>query len=109
MLESLVGSTNAERVLLFLSEREKGYAQEIADTFNVAPSQVQRILDRMERDGLLVSNTIGRTRQYEFNPRFAFRDDVKSLFLKALSMYPDDVQKALKKDRRRPRRKGKPL
>ena len=45
MFESLVGSTNAERVLLFLAARDKGYAQEIAETFDIALSQVQRILD----------------------------------------------------------------
>jgi adenosyl cobinamide kinase/adenosyl cobinamide phosphate guanylyltransferase len=109
MLESLVGSTNAERILLFMAEREKGYAQEIAKTFDVAPSQIQRVLDRMERDGMFVSNEVGRTRVYEFNPRFPFRDDVKAMFSKALTMYPDEIQAAIRKGRRRPRRKDKPL
>lgn len=109
MLESLVGSTNAERVLLFLAARDKGYAREIAQTFDVAPSQVQRVLDRMERDGLLVSGEVGRARVYEFNPRFPFRDQVKSLFLDALERYPESLQEKLTKNRRRPRRKGKPL
>ena len=109
LLESLVGCTNAERILLFMAARDKGYAQEIAKTFDVAPSQVQRILDRRERDGMLVSNEIGRTRVYEFNPRFPLKDEVKAMFSKALMMYPDDIQKAVKKQRRRPRRKGKRL
>ncbi len=109
MLEALVGSPNAERVLLFLSEREQGYPAEIAKTFNVAPSQVQRVMERMERDGLLVAKNVGRTRLYEFNPRFAFKDKVVDLFRDALSRYPEELQDKVSLNRRRPRRKGKPL
>ena len=52
MLEALVGSTNAERILLFLSTRGEGYANEIANTYDVGPSLIQKQLDRMEREGL---------------------------------------------------------
>jgi DNA-binding MarR family transcriptional regulator len=109
MLEALVGSTAAERVLLFLSVRGSGYAREIADLYGTGPSQVQRVLDRMERDGMLVSRTVGRTRVYEFSPRFPLRDNVRALFREALNYYPDDLQSQLSFSRKRPRRKGKPL
>jgi hypothetical protein len=46
---------------------------------------------------------------YEFNPRFPFRDQVKALFLDALARYPENLQEKLTKNRRRPRRRGKPL
>ena len=109
MLEALVGSPNAERVLLFIAERERGYPAEIARTFGVAPSQVQRVMERMERDGLLVAQDVGRTRLYEFNPRFAFKDRVIDLFKDALSRYPEELQEKIALNRRRPRRKGKRL
>ena len=109
MLEALVGSPNAERVLLFISERERGYPAEIARTFDVAASQIQRVMERMERDGLLVAQDVGRTRVYEMNPRFAFRAKVVELFKDALSRYPEELQAKVKTIRRRPRRKGKPL
>jgi len=109
MLEALVGSPNAERILLFLAERERGYPAEIAKTFNVAPSQIQRVMERMERDGLLVAQNIGRTRLYEINPRFAFKTKVVDLFKDALSRYPEELQAKVKLNRRRPRRKGKPF
>jgi len=109
MLEALVGSPNAERVLLFLAERDRGYPAEIAKTFGVAPSQIQRVMERMERDGLLVAQDVGRTRVYEFNPRFAFRGSVISLFREVLARYPQPIQDAIRLNRRRPRRKGKPL
>ena len=34
MIETLLGSTNAERVLLFLLARDEGYATQIADFFD---------------------------------------------------------------------------
>ena len=109
MLEALVGSTNAERVLLFLSARKEGYASEIARTYGVGPSLIQKQLDRMERDGLLVAQQVGRTRVYSFNPRFPFVAEVRGLMLKALEKYPDELQGKIRLDRRRPRRKGKPF
>lgn len=109
MLEGLLGSTNAERVLLFLAARGEAYANEIAATFDVGPSMIYKQLDRMERGGLLVSKEVGRTRVYTFNPRFAFKEEVVALMTKALSLYPQEFQDKLRLDRRRPRRKGKPL
>ena len=109
MLEALVGSTNAERVLLFLTARGEGYASEIARTYGVGPSLIQKQLDRMERDGMLVAQQLGRTRVYSFNPRFPFEAEVRALMLKALQLYPQEFQDKLNLNRRRPRKKGKPL
>ena len=109
MIEAIVGSEGAERVLLFLAARDEGYASEIADQWQMDVSTVQSQLKRMERDGLLVSGTQGRTRIYRFNPRFAFKDEVEALLKKALLRLPDAVRGTLLMDRRRPRRTGKPL
>jgi predicted transcriptional regulator len=109
MLEAVVGSEGAERVLLFLAARGQGYALEIADTFGMSVSNVQKHLERMERDGLLISEKIGRTRVYRFNPRFAFKQEVQALLDKVLSVAPIPLKEQLLLDRRRPRRKGKPL
>jgi len=63
----------------------------------------------MERDGLLMNEKIGRTRIYRVNPRYAFKKEVETLLDKALSIAPDALRNRLLLDRRRPRRKGKPL
>ncbi len=78
MLEAVVGSEGAERVMLFIAAREKGYAKEIADTYQMPVSNVQKQLERMERDGLLVNTKAGRTRIYQINPRYAFKEEVES-------------------------------
>ena len=109
MLEAVVGSTNAERVLLFMAAREQGYAAEIARTYGVGASMIQKQLDRMERDGLLVNQPVGRTRMYFFNPRFTLTKEVKALALAALDKYPAEFQEKLTMVRKRPRKARKVL
>ena len=109
MLEAVLGSLSAERVLLFLAAKEEGYATEIARTFDTDLSPIQKQLERMERDGLLVNRQVGRTRLYSFNPRYAFVPEVKAMMEKALEFCPDELRETLLFDRRRPRKVGKLL
>ena len=109
MLEAVLGSTSAERVLLFLVAREEGYATEIARTFDTDLSPIQKQLDRMERDGLLVNKVVGRTRVYSINPRFAFKQELEAMVAKAIELSPVKLQETLVLNRRRPRKKSKPL
>lgn len=109
MLEAILGSTSAERVLLFIAARDQGYAAEIARLFDTNLSQMQKQLDRMERDGLLISEKTGTTRMYRFNPRYAFLGEIQQLMTKALELCPKKLQDELLLNRRRPRKKNKPL
>lgn len=109
MIEVLLGSKNAERVLLYLFIREEGYAREIASFYNTDLKPIQMQLDKFEKGGVLVSRSIGRTRPYQFNPRYPFLNELKALLEKALSFYPAKEQEELKMNRRRPRAKGKAL
>lgn len=109
MIEVLFGSKNAERVLVYLFTREEGYAREIASFYNTDLKPIQMQLDKFEKGGVLVSRSIGRTRPYEFNPRYPFLNELKALLEKALSFYPAKEQEELKMNRRRPRAKGKML
>ena len=109
MLEPLLGSVNAERVLLFLLARDEGYASEIAAFFDTDLFGIQKQLDKMETGGVLASRTAGRTRLYRFSPRYAFVKELKALLQKALSFYPPEEQERLLVVHRRPRRRGKPL
>ncbi len=109
MLEAVLGSTNAERVLLFIFARGQGYATEIAQLYETDLSPIQKQLARMERDGLLINKRIGRTLVYEFNPRYAFLKEVKQLLEKALQFAPADLREKFVMSRTRPRKVGKPL
>ena len=109
MLEPILGSLSAERVLLYLYARSAGYAREIARYFETSVTPIQKQLDRLELGGVLVSRSVGRTRLFEFNPRYPFIDELTGLLEKALSFYPESERDALVRNRRRPRRHGKPL
>ncbi len=109
MLEPLLGSTNAERVLLFVATRSEGYASEIAKHYDTDLYGIQKQLDKLEQGGVLISRQVGRTRLYNLSPRYAFLPELKALLDKALSFYPPEEQERLTIMRRRPRRKGKPL
>jgi predicted transcriptional regulator len=109
MIESLLGSKNAERVLLYLLARNEGYTREIARFWGADPDSTQKQLARLERGGVLDSKSVGRTRVYRFNPRYSFLKELKALLHKALSFYSPDEQERLLVVRRRPRRKDKPL
>jgi len=109
MIETLLGSKNAERVLVYIFSRDEGYAREIASFFGVDLKPIQMQLDKFEKSGVLVSRLVGRTRPYLFNPRYPFLSELKALLEKALSFYTAKEQEELTMNRRRPRAKGKSL
>ena len=109
MIEPILGSASSERVLMFLFARDQGYAREIARFFNSDLAPIQKQLEKLENGGVLVSKLAGRTRVFSFNPRYPMLDEVRKLLEKTLQFYPDDTHEALTMERRRPRRRGKPL
>ena len=109
MLKPLFGTENSERVLIFLLTRNEGYAREIAQFFDTNLYAIQRQLDKLESGGVLVSHTAGRTRLYQFNPRYPFLNELRQLLEKALAFYPEGVRENLMMNRRRPRKRDKPL
>jgi hypothetical protein len=108
MLEPLLGSTNAERVLMFIAIRSEGYSTEIAHFFDTDVYGIQRQIEKFETAGILIAKQAGRTRIYQFSPRYAFIKQLRALLDKAFSFYPPEEQERLKIIRKRPRRKGKP-
>ena len=109
MLETLLGSTSCEQVLLFILAREEGYPREIARFFDVDYRPIRNQLDKLEAGGILRSRSAGKTRLYSFNPRCPFQNELKTLLSKVMTFCPEDLKKRLLINRRRPRRRGKPL
>jgi DNA-binding transcriptional ArsR family regulator len=108
LLEPILGSVNAERVLVYLFARGEGYAREIARFFGADPDSIQKQLVKLETGGVLISREVGRTVTYQFNPRYAFLPELKALLEKALQFYPEEERERIVMSRRRPRRRGKP-
>ncbi len=109
MLESLFGSRSCERVLLFVLARDQGYPREIARFFETDYRPIRNQLDKLEKGGVLRSRLAGRTRLYSFNPRYPFLRELKALLEKAMIFCPEEIRDKLLMNRRRPRRRGKPL
>ncbi len=108
MLEPLIGSISAERVLIYILARDEGYAREIARFFGTDPDSIQKQLVKFEAGGILVSRTVGRTILYSFDPRYPFLKELKALLEKTLVFYSDEEREQMLMNRRRPRKSGKP-
>ena len=108
MLESLFGSKNRERVLVFLVVNGEGYARQISRFFQADLAPIQNQLNRLEAGGVLYSRKAGRTRIFGLNPRYPFLKELTDLIEKTLSFYSESERERLEMVRRRPRRKGKP-
>lgn len=109
MIADLVSGKSSEAVLLYLTNYGEGYAHGIADTFNMRLSAIQRALKKFEDAGILVSRLKGRTRVFEWNPRYPLRKELLELLEKALQLLPREDIRKYYRQRTRPRRTGKPL
>jgi predicted ArsR family transcriptional regulator len=109
MLGELFGSKNRERVLQYIDVNGEGYAKEIADFYDSSVDPIKKQLERLEAGGILVSQTVGRTRLFMLNPRYAFKDELHALLKRAREFYKPCEQERLQMQRKRPRRTGKPL
>jgi predicted ArsR family transcriptional regulator len=109
MFEAVFGNATVEKVLLFLYRHKQGYPKEIADRFDLAVNAVQQQLKRLELGNVVVNRQLGRTRMYEFNPRYPLRRELENLLEKAFSFLPKDQVERFYTARTRPRRPGKTL
>ncbi|NGX33745.1 MAG: hypothetical protein K1060chlam1_00086 [Candidatus Anoxychlamydiales bacterium] len=111
MLEPIFGGKNIEKILFFLLIHQRCYGRQLSRTFQTALSPIQKALDRLETGGIIVSFLEGKTRMYQFNPRYPFLQELKTLLEKAYLFLPQEFKNQYyePKIRKRPRRKGKPL
>jgi predicted transcriptional regulator len=105
----LFGSEAAKQTLLYIENYEKGYAAEIAETFGVSASMIQKQLNKFEEADVLVATKFGRLKVFEFNPRYPVLNELKSLLSGLLALQSKADTKNFFRKRSRPRRKGKPL
>ncbi|HLD73601.1 MAG TPA: winged helix-turn-helix domain-containing protein [Bdellovibrionota bacterium] len=109
MLEALLGNKTAESTLLYLANYDEGYASAIAHTYDISLNMVQKQLARLEMGQIVVSHWVGKTRVYQLNPRWFFFKDLYQLLTKALEAVSEEDIRKYYRQRRRPRRKDKPL
>jgi len=105
-LIGLFGSESAYRVLMYLENYSKGYASQIARTFDISLNQAQNQLKKFEEIGLLVSRREGTTRMYYFR-QSPVTDALRTFLRSMLDVLPRTTIEKYYRERRRPRRFGK--
>jgi predicted transcriptional regulator len=108
MISSPFGSRTRTEVLIGLSLMESSYPRELARLLGTALNAVQAALRSLERDGLVVARSVGRTRLFELNRRYFAASAVRTLVEK-LAAADSELGRRAAAVRRRPRRTGKPL
>ena len=111
MLESLLGNATIEKVLFYLLKNNRCYARQLSLNFDLPLYSFQKALQRLEKGRILASFKEGKTLIFQFNPQYPFLSDLRAFLVKAYSFLPDVMKETFyeKKERKRPRRSGKPL
>jgi len=108
-LHNLLRSEKDEMILYYFYAYKKGYGRDIARTFEYNLANVQKIILRLELAQILCGFTYGRTRLYEFDPRYPFFKELQALIKTAYDALDDETIEKYFRKRTRPRRTGKPL
>jgi predicted transcriptional regulator len=103
----LFGTSTRTAVLVAIRLLEETYSSELAELLGVRPYTVQSILASLEREAVVVSRLMGRTRTVCLNPRYFAQVELSALLWK-LGEQDLELQSRLAGRRRRPRRAGKP-
>lgn len=103
----LFGSQSRTAILLAVRMLGETYPSELRDMLGVRLYSVQRVLDSLERDAVIVSRAFGRSRRVTLNPRYLAAKELANLLWK-IGRQDVALQKLLATKRRRPRRPGKP-
>ena len=109
MIETIFGNTTAAKIMLYLFHYGEAYTTGIAQDMGMARSQIQNQLDKFEEAGILVSKTMGKVRIYSFNPKLGVTKKLKDLIKVFYDAIPLEQKEKLFSERRRPRRRGKPV
>src|ERR1700738_2455693 len=109
MLEYLFSNKNVEKILIYLSLHAKANATELSRAFHSSLDPIQKTLRKLEEGGLLVSFLEGRTRVFQWNPRYPFLKEIQALAEKVLELLPTHIQETCYHvtKRKRPRKTGK--
>lgn len=109
VLKGVLRAETQEKILIYLLLRGTGYGKSIAEFYGIPASPVQKQLERLETDGVIASQNIGKVRNFELNPRYPFLEPLKALLKAAVAAYPQELVSNLMVQRTRPRQPGKPL
>ncbi len=109
MLEPVLGNSTIEKILFALESYGQVYSLELSKLFNISVNGIQQQMDRLENGGVIVSSMAGRTRLYQFNPRYPFLKELRALVQRAMAFLSEKEIREYYRRRTRPRKRGKPF
>ena len=107
-VSSPFGGVARTRVLTALTLLNESYPRELARILDLPISGVQQALRTLERDGLVGSRLMGRTRIVRLEPRYFARKELQA-YLNRIARADRALTVRVDGIRRRPRLPGKPL
>jgi len=102
----LFGSVTRTRVVVMALALRETYPRELARLAGAPLISVQRIVDDLERQGILASRLAGNQRRVAVNPDWIAARELRDLAVRLAETVPD-IRAAFDAERRRPRRRGK--
>lgn len=103
----LFGSATRTRTLLVIALLKETYVRQLAELLGLSSPVLFRIVDDLEREGIVVSSNVGRTRAISLNPRLYGVHELEAFLLKYAK--GTDIEDRVATIRRRPRRRGKKI
>lgn len=94
MLQAICGNKSIQKILLFLFVNSKCYGTQMHVQLKTPLTPLQKALQRLEKEGLLISSYEGKTRIYRFNPAFPLLPELEPLLRKAYTLLPAEEKKA---------------
>lgn len=107
-LNRLLGSRRRTEVLILLALLDESYPTEIAGLLAARLFSIQTIIDSLEREGVLATRPLGRSRRVSLDRRYYAYRELRELLLKLAEGEPE-LRRAAASRRSRPRRKGKAI
>ncbi len=86
MLSKLFGNRSIEKILFFLLVNEKCFAWQLHRQLETSLTPLQKALDRLEQEKVLISAREGKTRYYKFNTSYPLLVELENLLKKAFSL-----------------------
>lgn len=104
----LFGSPRRTQVLILIAWLRETYPSELTRLLGAKSAAITYIVDGLEREGVIASLRLGRTRRLVLDPRYFAARELEALLLK-LAEADTSIRKLAERKRGRPRRKGKSL
>jgi predicted transcriptional regulator len=109
MIDRLFGNKTAGLILLNIFHYEKIHASAISKNTFIALRPVLNQLQKFEEIGLLLSQEIGRSRLYFFNPKSPYSKPIKEIMQITYQSMTVHLKEKMFQVRGRPRAKNKTL